>query len=83
MDRDGRVPIMWLGLDRHILTFPVKRGEQVNVVGFVREWVSPVLLDPCRTGFYPLAPGGTKFNGYAIPEGILSEPLQRESAGLS
>jgi hypothetical protein len=51
MDRDGRVPIMWLGLDRHILTFPVKRGEQVNVVGFVREWVSPVLLDRCRTGF--------------------------------
>lgn len=63
MDRDGRVPIMWLGLDRHILTFPVKRGEQVNVVGFVREWVSPVLLDRCRTGFIRWRPAAQNLTG--------------------
>ncbi|KAK9897455.1 FAD/NAD(P)-binding domain-containing protein [Cystobasidium minutum MCA 4210] len=28
---------MWLGLDRHILTFPVKGGQMANLVGFVRD----------------------------------------------
>lgn len=31
------VPQMYLGLDRHILTFPVKKGSIINVVAFVSE----------------------------------------------
>lgn len=31
------VPQMYLGLDRHILTFPVKQGRLINVVAFVSE----------------------------------------------
>lgn len=35
--RSGKYSTMFLGLDRHILTFPVKGGSFVNIVGFVRE----------------------------------------------
>ncbi|SDH08372.1 salicylate hydroxylase [Pseudomonas flavescens] len=35
------VPQMYLGLDRHILTFPVKRGRIINVVAFVSDRRSP------------------------------------------
>lgn len=37
--RSGKYSTMFLGLDRHILTFPVKGGAFVNLVGFVREQV--------------------------------------------
>lgn len=35
------VPQMYLGLDRHILTFPVKQGRLINVVAFVSDRRDP------------------------------------------
>ncbi|MDD2133503.1 salicylate 1-monooxygenase [Pseudomonas kurunegalensis] len=35
------VPQMYLGLDRHILTFPVKQGRLINVVAFVSDRSQP------------------------------------------
>ncbi|WP_297835507.1 salicylate 1-monooxygenase [Pseudomonas sp.] len=35
------VPQMYLGLDGHILTFPVKKGRLINVVAFVSDRSSP------------------------------------------
>lgn len=35
------VPQMYLGLDGHILTFPVKQGRIINVVAFVSERTAP------------------------------------------
>lgn len=35
------VPQMYLGLDRHILTFPVKQSTQINVVAFITDRSTP------------------------------------------
>jgi salicylate hydroxylase len=35
------VPQMYLGLDGHILTFPVKQGKLINVVAFVSDRTQP------------------------------------------
>jgi salicylate hydroxylase len=35
------VPQMYLGLDAHILTFPVKQGRLINVVAFISDRTSP------------------------------------------
>jgi salicylate hydroxylase len=35
------VPQMYLGLDAHILTFPVKQGRLINVVAFISDRSEP------------------------------------------
>lgn len=40
------VPQMYLGLDGHILTFPVKQGRIINVVAFVSDRSQPVRTWP-------------------------------------
>ncbi|MBO3273718.1 salicylate 1-monooxygenase [Pseudomonas sp. Milli4] len=40
------VPQMYLGLDGHILTFPVKHGRIINVVAFVSDRSSPAPIWP-------------------------------------
>jgi salicylate hydroxylase len=40
------VPQMYLGLDGHILTFPIKKGRLINVVAFVSDRSSPEPLWP-------------------------------------
>ncbi|WP_280547758.1 salicylate 1-monooxygenase [Halomonas sp. 11-S5] len=39
--RLARVPQMYLGPDRHILTFPVKQTELINVVAFITDRSTP------------------------------------------
>ncbi len=39
--RLAHVPQMYLGIDRHVLTFPIKQGEIVNVVAFVSDRSRP------------------------------------------
>ncbi|MDW7745550.1 salicylate 1-monooxygenase [Halomonas sp.] len=39
--RLARVPQMYLGPDRHILTFPVKQAELINVVAFITDRSTP------------------------------------------
>ncbi|EIN14739.1 FAD/NAD(P)-binding domain-containing protein [Punctularia strigosozonata HHB-11173 SS5] len=35
------VPTMWLALDKHILSFPIEKGNVINVVAFVSDRSSP------------------------------------------
>lgn len=37
----ANVPQMWLGPDRHILTFPIQKGKTVNMVAFVTDRSKP------------------------------------------
>lgn len=39
--RLAMVPQMYLGTDRHILTFPVKQAELINVVAFITDRTTP------------------------------------------
>ncbi|MBK5001948.1 salicylate 1-monooxygenase [Pseudomonas sp. S31] len=43
------VPQMYLGLDGHILTFPVKRGRLINVVAFISDRSRPDPVWPSDT----------------------------------
>lgn len=43
------VPQMYLGLDGHILTFPVKRGRLINVVAFITDRSRPDPVWPSDT----------------------------------
>ncbi len=43
------VPQMYLGLDAHVLTFPIKQGRLINVVAFVSDRTDPNPLWPTDT----------------------------------
>ncbi|KLO12589.1 FAD/NAD(P)-binding domain-containing protein [Schizopora paradoxa] len=42
----NKTPICWVGLDKHIITFPIKGATLINVVAFVTDRSKPPSLDP-------------------------------------
>jgi len=42
----NKTPICWVGLDKHIITFPIKGGTIINIVAFVTDRSKPPSPEP-------------------------------------